>query len=120
MEEILIKKFRSGTTVTYFDTLFKDPSIEYNPAYVILDNFNQPVSLNTFNGVSLWSRDQNNNYVSLDSVTTNYITGNSFSRSSDFELSAKEKTKLNDKFAAKMSFLFSGQSINYVFFKNEL
>ena len=54
MEEILLKTFRSGTTIDYFSTLLDERySSDVVPAYVTFDNANQPTSLHTFDGVSL-------------------------------------------------------------------
>lgn len=119
MEEILLKKFRNATSITYFNTKYVPEDVNLTPSFVILDNFNNPVSVHSFDGVSLWSRNENNDFISLSSVTTNYVTGQTFFAKSDYELKEYEKEKIKERFAAKMEKLFKGESVTYVFFKNE-
>jgi hypothetical protein len=85
-EEILLKEFTSGTTLTYFsthlnaitDVLSRNPNINYVPTVVWLDNFNNPVKVSTFDGKNLWTLNTDNIYVPLEDLSSNHITGYSY------------------------------------------
>lgn len=85
-EEILLKEFTSGTTLTFFSTnlianqdiLNKNPLLTYNPTIVELNNLGIPVSVSTFDGEHLWSLNSSNIYEPSQSVLLNFITGHSY------------------------------------------
>ena len=120
-EQFLLKQtFTTGTTIAFFDTQVNIPSVELYPAYVTLDIFNVPQAIFTFNGSTLWSLDNRNIYVPLSSVTTNFVTGNTFFQTFNNQLSQTEKDKIQSRFANSMFIASSGLSQSYVFFNDIL
>lgn len=81
-EEITLKQFTSGTTLMYFSThldAIQTGDEELVPSIVQLDNNNNPIDAFSFDGNSLWKRNSDNHYVVLPSITSNYVTGHSYS-----------------------------------------
>lgn len=83
-EEILLKNYITGTTLTFFSTHLNvipqgQLEQEYSPSIVELNNINEPISLKTFDGYNIWTMNNDNIYVPTSSITSNYITGYSYS-----------------------------------------
>jgi len=107
-EEITIKNFTTGTTLTYFSTkLDKVPGIENDfdivPTIVEFDNNNNVADVTTFNGTSLWKRNSDNIHVPLSSITNNYTTGYSYSIDVNRILRQPEVENLHTKFVSTIS-----------------
>jgi len=84
-EEITIKEFRSGTTLLFFSThldVIPEDQIgdfDYSPSIVYLNNIGLPYKLTTFDGENMWTINDDNHYVPTSSISSNYITGHSYS-----------------------------------------
>jgi hypothetical protein len=107
-EEITIKEFRSGTTLLFFSTHLdivppEEAEYEYNPSIVKLNNIGLPYELTTFDGQNIWSMNDDNHYVPVSSMTSNYITG--YSYSVDFEqiLSDQKIETFKDRFSVSIN-----------------
>jgi hypothetical protein len=114
-EEILLKKSKTGTTVFYFVpnvTPAEVPILE-EPAYVILNSYNQPIFFSTFNGRDLWKLETENDYllnVELSSVTTNYLTGYSISKTFNTILTSNQKTLMEQRFNDNITEVITGKT----------
>jgi len=142
-EEILIKEFTSGTTITYFSThlpfnkklqnVTSTPP-ELIPTIVHLNSLSQVMLLSTFDGSEIWTLDDNNIYTQ-DSIYT-LVTGYSFSIEENTVISDNQASIIQSSFIESMNLTynaltqssvsdsgldFSGTSLNkvdYVFTKN--
>ena len=131
-EEIYLKNFRTGVTFYIFSDLIynnvPENPIEYSgpfPSYVLYDNLNVASSLNTFDGQNIWSRNGDNNYVPLSSVTSNfYLTGYSVVSQIDSNLTNDQITdrvnKINTNLSDPAKFFAASAATNFVFYKKEL
>lgn len=110
-EEIQINQFTTGTTLTYFSTHLsafqsatqKDPTIEYVPSILWLDNFDSPVKLSTFDGQNLWSLNSANHYVPIDELVNNHVTGHSYVVDVNYIVGDSRLNQLRDRFTKNIS-----------------
>ena len=98
-EEILLKKSRTGTTVFYFvpNKTPEQISLLEEPAYLVFNNYNQPLYFENYSGKEIWKLNNVNNYnlnTLLSSSTNNYVTGYSFSQTLNKVLSNDEKDSI--------------------------
>lgn len=118
-EQIKLKTTRSGTTVSFFNTHLPADGITTYPAYVLFNNNNQPIHIETFDSIPLW-RDTANNFVPLTSLNLPFITGSTRFEDLQYSLNDYQKTRIGDKWENGMNILFSGQSTSHTFFRDTL
>lgn len=126
-EQLLIKNFKTGVTFYIFsDKVYND--VQENPAdfggpfpsYVLFNSLNVATSLHTFDGNVLWARNDNNNYVHLSELTSNYyLTGYSIvakieSNLSDSQIETRTQTILS-RLSDPVRFPQGTGSTNFVF-----
>ena len=132
-EEILYQASKTGTTAFYFAANTTSDLVPFltEPAYVVLNSYNQPTSFFNYSSgaTEIWSLQNVNNYnlnILLSSVTTNYITGYSMSQTFNKTLSANEIATTQQRFNDNVISIITGQTtlpanfITYVFFNEEL
>lgn len=131
-EELSIKKFRTGVTFYIFSNIIYDdlpeaPDQYQGPfqSYVLFNNLNIATSLHNFDGSTIWSRNGNNNYVPLSTITSNYyITGHSIVTKVDSNLTqAQIDTRINDitsRLADPTRFPNGSAATNFVFYEKNL
>ncbi len=119
-EEILLKELTSGTTLMFFSThltaITDTPSIEsdidYTPTIIWLNNFNTPVKASTFDGQNLWTLNSDNNYVPIDELSDNYMTGYSYVRDYNYIIDDGRLNQWRNKFTKQIeSALNTGATI---------
>lgn len=114
-EEITLKQFTSGTTLLFFSTHLdsvQDVGFEISPTIISFDSSNNPIKANTFDGLNLWVRNDDNIHIPLTSTTSNYITGHSYSIDSTF-LSDSKLQDAKNAFSSNIDdALISGTSTN--------
>lgn len=131
-EEISIKRFRTGVTFyifssTIYENAPENPD-EYGgpyPSYVLYDNSGIVTSINKFDGNSLWTRNGNNNYVQLSSVTSNYyMTGHSIVTRVDSNLTDDQINARIDQITTRLTdtsrFPSAWSATNFVFYTKDL
>lgn len=112
-EEIFIHNLTSGTTVVYFsthldlntklqNTLQEPPTL--SPTIVELNNLNLPVSISTFDGVNIWSMNEDNIHVP---VVASHVTGYSFSYDIDRALDDQRVESIRQAFFESMDEVFA-------------
>lgn len=109
-EEILLKKFTSGTTLMFFsthltavtETQSANPDIIYSPTIVWLDNFNIPVKVSTFDGQNVWALNSDNNYVPIDELSNNHMTGYSYVVDYNYILNENRIDNWREEFAGQV------------------
>jgi hypothetical protein len=81
-EELHIKQFTTGVTFYIFsDAIYNDlpesPDEYEGPflSYVLFDNQNEIYSLNYYSGSTIWTRNDENNYIPIGETGWNYKTG---------------------------------------------
>lgn len=116
-EEIRLKTSKSGTTINFFDTMLTPNGVDIYPAYVLMNNMNEPIYIGTFEHVPMW-RDGDNNYVPLSSLGLPFITGGTRHEELPYSLVDTQKQKLATKWADSMTLMSSGASISHTFFKD--
>jgi len=131
-EEILLKKYRTGTTITYFSSKIteKNYQVSSEPALLYMNNFNIPTDLvimsefvtdtsTTYSdGIEVWRIADNDNIYKLKDVMLGgtIISGRTFTTTIEYTLSNQEENTFRDKFSNAMFELFSGASEDFVFF----
>lgn len=109
-EEITIKNFISGTTLTFFSThlssnttaIKKDPTIEYVPTIVWLNNYNVPYRVSTFDGQRLWALNSDNNYQPIEELADNYITGHCYVKDFSYIIDENRLKSFKSRFSAQI------------------
>jgi len=130
-EEILLKKSRTGTTVFYFvpNKTPEQISLLEEPAYLVFNNYNQPLYFENYSGKEIWKLNNVNNYnlnTLLSSSTNNYVTGYSFSQTLNKVLSNDEKDSIRQRFNDNVVTTLTAQTNipigyqTYVFFNEKL
>ena len=133
-EEILLKKYRTGTTVTYFDTNISEYnySTSTTPAVLYLNSLEEPFQLfiasefqsnetiTTSENLEIWSVSGIDNIQRLQSIPPggSMITGRTFSI--NIEKNYTNYNSLKTGFRNSMDKLFSGQSKSFTFAHNAL
>lgn len=110
-EEILIKEFTSGTTLTFFSTdlsISPEPNTTLNPSIVELNNLGAPISISTFDGVNLWSINNSNVYESTPNVLNNFITGHSYTRKLDYIVNQSRIDVFKQRFSSEIDLTLGG------------
>lgn len=124
-EQVFIQKFSTGTTLTYFTTYtgFSGQSENIYPSFLVFNNQGLPDYVRTFSGDEVWSRNLSDDYYSyvlLSSITTNYITGYSYTTTYNSILIPSKIQDLIQNFTSTIDSTSSGTGINYVFTGNTL
>lgn len=140
-EEILIKKYRSGTTIYYFNTDINSDNFPNStlPAIVKLNSTDSvPIELHAFDGVFLtgnsstvlWKRkDVQNSYDSevkmnfvVDSYypNSNYVSGRTFFETIERPITEINLENVRQKFFEKMNVQFSAGTTSFVFAEGKL
>jgi len=109
-EEILLKEFTSGTTLLFFsthltsdsNTLSRDPDIIYTPTILWLDNFNTPVKVSTFDGKNIWTLNSENNYVPIEELSNNHMTGYSYVRDYSHIINDNRLNQIRERFTQQI------------------
>lgn len=115
-EEITIKEFTSGTTLAFFSThlsadtisIKRDPTINYVPTIIWLNNFNNPVKMTTFDGNELWTLNNENNYVQINELSNNYITGHCYFKDFNFIIEPERITGIKAAFTSQIDSALTG------------
>lgn len=120
-EEILIKEFTSGTTITYFSTHLPfnkklqnvtSAPPELIPTIVHLNNLNQILFLSTFDGKEVWTLNGDNVYTQQSPNT--YITGYSFSVEQSVIISPNQINTIRSSFEDSMNLVYNTLSMTSV------
>ncbi len=140
-EEILIKRYRSGTTIHYFNTDItpNNYSTSTVPAILKLGSPNNvPIELHAFDGVSLtgdlntvlWKRNEDVNWynseIKMNYVhdtylpNINYITGRTFSETIQIPIAQLSFNTLKERFINSMNEQFTAGTTTYVFAESVL
>ncbi len=135
-EEILIKRYRSGTTIHFFNTDINPNNYETStvPAVVKLSSLeNIPMKLHAFDGVYitgnsstvLWKRNEQQNWhnseVRMDYVhdtywpNPNYISGRTFSQTINLPIENVGVSAITNRFIEKMNEMFTAGTTTFVF-----
>lgn len=133
-EEILLKKYRTGTTITFFDTMITEENFSKSttPAALYFNSTGKPIKmivtsniqkntvLPTSNQLEIWNVSGNDNIQRLQDVPLGgrVITGRTFSQTT--EQTTSKGPVAEKRFKKMMNDLFSGQSENYVFVHSTL
>jgi len=105
-EEILLKEFNTGTTVTFFSThlnYLENTGLQYSPSIVWINDFNIPFNITTFDGQNLWALNSENNYVPIQSLTNNFITGYSYSQSVNYTVNEAIYNRIKTNFESNIT-----------------
>jgi hypothetical protein len=109
-EEILLKEFTSGTTLTFFSTrldAIKDDlinaGIDVIPTVIWMNNIGQPFNLTTFDGQNLWTLNSQNIYVPLETISSNNLTGYCYVQEKDYILDDNKFSQLQDSFSQQIT-----------------
>lgn len=129
-EQVVLKKYRTGTTVTFFDTMitednFPTPS---EPSVLFLDNFDNPIKLLTnytendklSSGIEIWSIEDGANINKLQNApySGRILSGRSFSQIT--ERTGASLQAISTRFKSTTNQLFSGQSKSFVLTNKKL
>jgi len=133
-EDILLKKYRTGTTITYFDTMISENNypISSIPAALYLDSFDSPMkmivasefqgntAITTSNQIEVWHVSGEDNIQRLQEIPPGgrMITGRTFSQFSE-GIDAIPRS-ISEHFNDQMYDIFSGQSENFTFVQEKL
>jgi len=118
-EQIKLKTSRSGTTVTFFNTHLEPDGVTTFPAYVLFNQNNQPVHVDTFEVTPMW-RDTDNSLVPLSNLNMPFITGVTRFEDLQYSLNSTQRLRIDTKWQQSMNIMFSGQSTSYTFFRDIL
>lgn len=140
-EEILIKKYRSGTTIYYFNTDINSDNFPNStlPAIVKTNSTDSmPMELHAFDGVFLtgdsstvlWKRNNTQNLYNseikmnfvVDSYypNSNYISGRTFSETIERPIGEINLDNIRQKFLTKMNQQFTAGTTSFVFAESKL
>ena len=129
-EEIILKQYRTGTTVTYFDSMYVDSGLTMYPAYVKVNQNGFPIEHRKFNGEfetfpgtsqsAIWEAETESSYFysSILAINENIITGHCFNQTYEGILEDSEKAEIERLFLERMSVVFSGSSKTFIFFED--
>jgi len=129
-EEILYKKSRTGTTIFSFapnQTPETVPQLQ-ELAYLVFNNYNQPIYFSTYNGKEIWKLNSVYNYqlnTLLESSTNNFVTGYSVTQTINKTLSDSEKETIKQRFNNSVTSTITAQTQiplsyqTYVFFEQK-
>jgi hypothetical protein len=116
-EEILYKKSITGTTAFYFVPNVTSELVPFleEPAYLIFSPLNVPIEFHKYasGSTELWKLENVNTYetnVLLSSVTTNYLTGYSYSETFKKVLSPAEKAVIQQRFNNNVTSTITAQT----------
>lgn len=115
-EQFLLKTYRTGTTMCFFDTHLKPDNVTIFPAYVFLDQQGNPIKIITFDKQLIWQEPFTNYYVDINEAGYNYITGGTKKDQLTYVISDVQKNKIDQKWKFSMQALFSGASTSYTKF----
>lgn len=123
MEEVLIHKNpTTGTTAYVFDTVMSNPQAydEVFKSFMVINPLGMPDGLyNYASGSALFIRNGNNNFVDINEITTNYITGYTGTLRFPELLTANEKSRYETRIKNN-AFQLSANSQTFVFFEDKL
>lgn len=133
-EEINIKQFKTGVTFFIFSDIIynnlpENPD-EYEgpfPSYVVFNQQNEIYSLNYFDGNTLWTRNDNNNYIPIDEIGWNYQTGYTLVKTIASNLSQENIDTTSNQILSRLSDPnrpgtppSASAATNYVFYRKRL
>lgn len=127
-EKIKLEQSRTGTTATFFSPHLGDSNLSSQidsqvfPSYLTFDQQGQPESIGTFSGNTIWFFDRtSNNYIPIQNVTNDFVTGYSFTRTSDTIFDEQQKQSTRDTFKNRIENAFTSSTSpnNFVFFEDE-
>lgn len=107
-DEILIKEYKKGTTLSFFSTHLDvmsdsvvDPDSEMNisPAVLWFNNISEPVEITFFDGATVWVLNDLNNSVPFDYAGSNYIIGFCYTQKLRFKASSSELESIKNRFS---------------------
>lgn len=133
-EEIRIKQFTTGVTFSIFsDTIYNqlpENLDEYEgpfPSYLVSDLQGEFYSLNFFTGGTIWTRNNNNNYINIGELGWNYITGYTLIKTIVSDLSQETIDNMSNLILSRLSDPTrpgsspeASTARNYVFHKKKL
>jgi len=105
-EEILFKEFTSGTTLMFFSThlsaIEEIPEITYTPTVIWLNDYDIPIKATTFDGQNIWTLNSENNYVPIETLSNNYVTGHSFTENYSFIIDDDDLAPRRERFSQQI------------------
>ena len=109
-EELHIKQFTTGVTFFIFsDTIYnqlpENPD-QYEgpfPSYIVFNLQNEIYSLNYFTGNTIWTRNDNNNYIPIGEIGWNYQTGYTLVKTIASDLSQENIDNMSNLMLSRLS-----------------
>lgn len=133
-EEIRIKQFSTGVTFYIFsDAIYNElpenPD-QYEgpfPSYIVFNLQNEIYSLNFFTGNTIWTRNENNNYIPIGELGWNYQTGYTLVKTIASDLSQENIDNMSNLMLSRLSDPTrpgtppsASAATNYVFYRKKL
>lgn len=133
-EELHIKQFTTGVTFFIFsDTIYnqlpENPD-QYEgpfPSYIVFNLQNEIYSLNYFTGNTIWTRNDNNNYIPIGEMGWNYQTGYTLVKTIASDLSQENIDNMSNLMLSRLSDPTrpgtppsASAATNYVFYRKKL
>lgn len=133
-EEIQIKQFTTGVTFFIFSDIIynnlpENPD-EYEgpfPSYIVFNQQNEIYSLNYFDGNTIWTRNDNNNYIPINEIGWNYQTGYTLVKTINSNLSQENIDNMSSLMLSRLSDPTrpgtppsASAATNYVFYRKRL